>query len=119
MPIIETITDYSRLYHDLKKMARDNFSYDGAEALMEYLDELSADIGDNIEYDPIAFCCDFAEYSDKEIVGLIPQEYDRAPQLGDLNAYDCSDTYREAAKNWLQDQTTVIEFDGGVIIRAF
>jgi hypothetical protein len=50
------------LFHDLKTMGRDNFSYDGAKALMEYLEGIAEDTGEPIEYDPISFCCDFAEY---------------------------------------------------------
>lgn len=54
------------LFHDLKKMGRDNFSYEGANALMEYLEEVAEDTGEPIEYDPIAFCCEFAEYQTLE-----------------------------------------------------
>lgn len=50
------------LFYDLKRMDRANFSYDGAIALMEYLEEIATDTGEPIEYDPIAFCCDWAEY---------------------------------------------------------
>lgn len=54
------------LFHDLKRMGRDNFSYEGAEALMEYLEQIAEDTGEPIEYDPIAYCCEFAEYHDLE-----------------------------------------------------
>lgn len=36
-------------------MGRDNFSYDGAQALMEYLESIAEDTGNPIEYDPVAF----------------------------------------------------------------
>lgn len=45
----------SDLFHDLKAMGRDNFSYDGAQALMEYLESIAEDTGNPIEYDPVAF----------------------------------------------------------------
>lgn len=66
MPVVNSYINDSQLYHDLKQMGRDNFTYAGAVALMEYLDNLSDDIGENIEYDPIAFCCEYSEYEDLE-----------------------------------------------------
>jgi hypothetical protein len=113
MPVVKTYIHNSELYHDLKKMDRSNFSYDGACALMEYLKDLSEEIGENIEYDPIAFCCDFTEY---ETIGMLCDDYSNAPQADD---YSDPDDWEEAAKEWLRDNTQVIEFDGGIIIQAF
>ena len=46
---------------------RDNqFSYEGKRALFEYLEDLSEDIGEDIELDPIALCCEYSEYDDLE-----------------------------------------------------
>ena len=39
----------------------DNFSYEGLEILFEYLEQLGDDIGEEIELDVIAICCDFSE----------------------------------------------------------
>ena len=111
--IIDTITDYSRLYHDLKRMDRDNFSYDGARALMEWLNGLSEDTGENIEYDPIAFCCDFSEH---ETIGMLCDDYSNAPQADD---YDDPDEWEEAALDYFRDNTVLIEFDNGIIIQGF
>jgi hypothetical protein len=42
---------------------KDNFSYDGAKALFEYLDEIGEQDEDYaIEYDPVAWCCEYSEY---------------------------------------------------------
>ena len=101
----------TQLYHDLKKMDRDNFSYEGAKALMEYLDQLSEDMGENIEYDPIAFCCDYAEYTECEFKDLA-KEYNQ--DFGNGEDFD-----NDAMKEWLNDNTTVIEFQGGIIVGEF
>tara|TARA_R100000353_G_scaffold26000_2_gene22115 strand:- start:151 stop:504 length:354 start_codon:yes stop_codon:yes gene_type:complete len=50
---------------------RDNFSREGLTLLFEYYDS----IGEPIEFDPIAMCCDWSEYSDplealEEVGGL-------------------------------------------------
>lgn len=62
MAIIQTVDSY--LFCEAFKQVRpDNFSYEGLELLFEYLDDLSDDMGENIELDVIALCCDYAEYS--------------------------------------------------------
>lgn len=39
----------------------DNFSYEGLRVLFDYLEELERDIGEEIELDVIALCCDYSE----------------------------------------------------------
>jgi len=103
------------LYQDLKRMGRDNFSYYGAKVLMEYLEQIAEDTGEAIEYDPIAFCCDFAEYSNDEMHDL-SLEYDDAPHVKD---YSDEEDWKSAFIEWLNEQTQVIEHDNGFIIQAF
>lgn len=98
MTYIYEIKQSSDLFHDLKKMGRDNFTYEGAKALMEFIEETAQDTGEPIEYDPIAFCCDFAEYVDIEEYNKDGFEYE------DIES--------------LQKDTNVIEFNGGIIVQA-
>lgn len=107
MPLVKTHFSDSELYHDLKAMGRDNFSYEGAKALMEHLQAWAGEYGTNIEYDPVALCCDFAEYTEDELIS----EYgylldDENPEIGDL-------------VETLGYETQVIEFPGGYIVQAF
>jgi len=94
MAITKTVNT-SELYHDLKQTSgyQNNFSYDGAKALMEYLGLLADECDMNIEYDPIAFCCEYSEYSSLE---------------------DFNKNYNSAAHfdNWeqIEENTTVIRF---------
>ena len=45
------------------KMGRgEQFSYAGLSALYDYLEQLGDDIGEEIELDVIALCCEYAEY---------------------------------------------------------
>ena len=41
---------------------KENFSYDGLLSLFEYFEQLEDDIGEQIEFDPIAICCEYSEY---------------------------------------------------------
>jgi hypothetical protein len=51
---------------EFQNVRKDNFSYGGLKLLFQHLDVLSDDIGEHIEFDPIALCCEFAEYSLEE-----------------------------------------------------
>ena len=100
--MIDTITEYQ--FTDwFMKHRPDNFSYEGTKALFDYLEDLEDSIGEKIEFDPIALCCEYNEYDNlKECL----TEYDNL----ELKTIDD-----------LRDHTTVIEVDGldSIIIRAF
>ena len=65
MAIKQTVTE-SDFRDAFQAIRPDNFSYEGLGALYDYLENLSDDIGDDIELDVIALCCDYTEYSEDE-----------------------------------------------------
>ena len=81
-----------------------NWTRSGAFALVEYLEQMEEDCGTSIEFDPVALRCEFTEYE---------SAIDAAAQ------YTSEFTTEAAALEYLQDHTTVVEFDGGVIIQDF
>ena len=84
---IITRVNISNFFDAFNRTGRgDTFSVGGLKALFEHLEQLSKDIGEQIELDVIAICCDYTEYA----------------------------TIEE-----LNDVTTVIQFDGGIIIMDF
>ena len=98
----DTITEYQ--FTDwFQKHRPNNFSYDGTKALFDYLEELELDLGEEIEFDPIAFCC-------------ASSEYDNLKEC--LKAYD---NLEIETIDELRDRTTVIEVEGtdSIIIQAF
>jgi len=59
--------------NEFKKIRPDNFSYDGLTALYDYLIQYEEDTGEELEFDPVAYCCEFSEYENfKEV----KQDYD-------------------------------------------
>ena len=57
----ETVNEY-RFVEGFKECNRENnFSYEGRKAMYEYFTEMEHD-GFEIEYDPIAICCEYSEY---------------------------------------------------------
>jgi len=43
---------------------KENFSYEGLGALLDYLEDLETCCQDEMELDVIALCCEFTEYAD-------------------------------------------------------
>jgi len=82
-----------------KAHQRDNFSYEGLEALFNFLESMEDGCSTEIELDVVALCCDFTEY----------KSFDELK--GDYSSIESLDE--------LRDNTMVIEFDGGIIIQHF
>ena len=76
-----------------------NFGLDGLTTLFKHLEEYEEETNEEIEFDVISLCCDYTQYDSLEDC---------------LAEYDNIDTLEE-----LQNHTTVIEYDSGVIIQAF
>jgi hypothetical protein len=62
MAIIDTLHE-AQFVDEFRKIRENQFSFDGLKTLFRYLDDLSEDCGENIEFDPIGFCCEFSEYN--------------------------------------------------------
>jgi hypothetical protein len=89
---------------------KDQFSYEGLAVLFDYLEELEASTGQELELDVIALCCDYYESSTEEII-----ENYRIDVEG-LDDDEQVDTVRE----YLMDQGAYCgEFPGGFVYSAF
>ena len=56
----------------IRTLRPDNFSYNGLMALFEYLVEFEEDTVSEIDFDPIALCCEFSEYELDKLLGAYP-----------------------------------------------
>ena len=90
------------------------FSWEAAARLADYYDDLEQDIGEEIEFDAVAIACDWDEYGDAE-------------ELVEAYGYVLNDDWAEeedsekvdAVIEYLRENTDVIEFSGGWLVRAF
>ena len=99
--IMKNTVSKSQFIDQFRLIRPDNFSYEGLEALFDYLSNLEIDTGEEIEFDPIAFCCDFTEY---ESLQQFQAVYD--------NTFETMED--------IENQTTVIPIEnGGFIIQTF
>ena len=77
----------------------DSFSYEGLEALYDYLTQLEDDCDIEIEFDPVGICCEWDEFKSWE---------------------DIKNNYQIDTLEELYDQTQVIEMeDGRLIVQAY
>ena len=97
--MIDTITEYQ--FRDEMIKPDNGFSYEGAQALFNYLEQLEEDCNISLEFDPVAIRCDYVEYENLE----------------ELNK-DFDEDYNLES---LADNTTVIEVEGTdkLIIQVF
>jgi len=84
------------------------FSYEAANALYAYLMDFSDDIGEDIEFDPVAFRCEWSEYSFDELMN------DYGHMLDD-------DQEPEDLPEVLEQHTTIIKLKGidSFLVMAF
>ena len=62
----DTITEHQFVDEMSKK--QHGFSYEGAKALFEHLTQYEEDCDQELEFDPIAFRCEYSEYDNLEEV---------------------------------------------------
>lgn len=97
-----------------------NWTYSGARALAEYLEEVETDTGSELEFDRVALRCDFAEY---EGLRQWAEDY-----FGSIGAWESAlsiepdtlpDECDERIREYITNRGQLIEFDGGIIVSSF
>ena len=90
------------------------WSYAGALAMAEHLEEYEEQTGENIDFCFVAIRCEYSEYGTLEDVAEdYPDALSRAEEDADADERD------ECIREYIQDRGQLIEFDGGVIISSF
>jgi hypothetical protein len=102
MAIIKTVNFNEFLYTFQGMGRKEQFSYEALQGLFEYYDTLSDDMGEPIELDVIAICCEWSEYTLEEYNKEFGQEFE------DLDAW--KETLDDDGIRWLQsnDETLVV-----------
>lgn len=99
-----TVTSY-QFVESFRACGRESqFSRAALFALFEYLEEYENSTGEEIELDPIAICCEWAEFS---------SALEAASEYG----FEAKDD--DEAEMWLGRKTTVVQFDGGLVVQQF
>lgn len=95
------------------------WSYNGALALAEHLEEYEESTGEEIELDTCAIRCEFSEYS--SLLDWAHDYFSNAlKELGfDEKEENDDDEVDDKIREYIQGHGQLIEFDGGVIVSSF
>lgn len=101
--------DFSDFRAAFVRMNRaENFSHEGLEILFDYLEEMEADTGTELELDVIALCCEY----DEEDWSTVAEQYGI-----DLSDCEADEERVETVREYLSDETMLcgeFEDDDGV-----
>lgn len=81
-----------------------NWSYEGANLLAEYLEDISEDIGEPIEADIVAVRCEWSELSEDDLLASYGYKVDSC-------CYTDRDEHLGELVEMMRDETTIVEFD--------
>ena len=61
---------FEQAFRDCGRLGKDNdnFSYEALELLFKHFEDFENDTGEEIELDPIAICCEYAEMTKEELL---------------------------------------------------
>lgn len=107
--IMKTIVTQYTFVDSFRACGRESqFTSHALRALFEHLERVEEDTDTELELDPIALCCEWAEY---------PSALEAAKDYGYLEGVDSKD---ESPIEWLSNRTDVVRvWENGVIIRQF
>ena len=119
----KTLTTYD-IAHALESDKYAAWSWNGARALAEYLEELEQDLGEETELDIVAIRSDFSESTSlrdwlMEHHGAETLVFALQYSGIDLDGDEDDDEIDDLIRSYIQDHGHLIEFDGGVIVSSF
>ena len=105
------------------------WSYSGAKALVEYLEELEDGTGEEIEFETVALRCEYSEYETlqswfvdcyggKTIKGAFESAGIDIEGLW-VEGEEDEEEVDDLIRSFVQDRGQLIEFSGGIIVSSF
>jgi hypothetical protein len=118
---MKTTLTTSQAAHELLNDPDASWTYSGAHAIVEYLEELENDTGTEVEFDRVSIRCDFSEYDDLiswsdsyfgshektlEEFGFTPESFE-------------VDEVLEKIREFIECHGVLIEHSTGIIVSSF
>jgi hypothetical protein len=104
----------------LKQDEYASWTYAGARALVEHLENIEDETGTEIDFCPVAIRCDYSQW---DSLRDWAEDYfgHNMPYMQAIGCEDDADDDEvdDAIREYIQDNGTLIEFDGGVIVSSF
>lgn len=107
--MIDAVTQTEFVDRFVKIDRENNFSYWGRIALFEYFEQYEEDTGEQIEFDPIAICCEYTEYESlDELNDIYGKKFEDLDEVSDYTPV--IPVRKLNTKTWKYE-------DGGFIVR--
>lgn len=121
MAIVQTVNSVYQFRDAFRACDRHgNFSYEGMQILFDYLENLSEDIGEPVELDVIALCCEYNESTIDEIISDYNIEVDLDSSIDAQDQEEVEEIKREAVRDYLEYNTSVCgETTDGFVFAVF
>lgn len=94
-----------------QRVRPDQFSRQALRALFEHFEQIEQDTGEEMEFNPIAICCNYAEYASATDA--------KRSREGSNETEEPTKEQEAYALNWLRVQTDVLKTSIGVVVREF
>jgi hypothetical protein len=101
---MKTTISFYDFRREFEQCRPDNFSPEGLAVLFAYFEELEEGMGEELEFDVIAICCDYSE----DTVEGIARNYSIDLNDADPEADDYEDQCRQIVFDYLSDHTSVV-----------
>ena len=110
----------SEAAHILFNDANAGWSFQGATALVEHLEEIEEGGGEEMEFNRVDVRCEYSEYESLEeafrAYCFHPVDYAKE-MLGEM--WEDEDSLEELRLHFFSDRTFVLQFEGGVILQDY
>jgi hypothetical protein len=115
---MKTTLDTSAIARALKSDQNAAWSWNGAKALAEYLEQREEETGEEMELNVCAIRCDFPEF--RSLMDFSLAYFGRPERVEtEIGIFDSTEETDDAIREFIADRGTLIEFDGGVIVSSF
>lgn len=94
-----------------------SFSLPGAYALVEYLEQLEEDTGEDMEFCTVAIRCDYSEH--ESLVDWVSGYMNGWQDTLGVDQDTTEEEIDKLIREYIEDNGQLIEFDGGIIVSSF
>lgn len=112
--------NFSQFIDNWPESRKDQFSYGALRAIYDYYEEYEENTGEEVEYDPVAICCEWSEYKTAwdAMEQYQPDDMPAEGEEGD-DLIEIQEKNEQAALEWLEERTTVLKTDSGIVFIQF
>lgn len=110
--IKETVNEY----HFTSTLLRDEYArwtYGATKALFDYYEQLSEEMEQDIELDPVAIRCDWTEHDSAwdAMLQYQPEDMPTVDNSEGMDLIEISVASEQLAREWLEERTTVLDVE--------